>query len=320
MRKLRNVLMLMGIALLGSLATITPSAMNQNWQQYQNTNEIRVDGNNDSKPFMWDGVEYASQDAFNQSGRRCGTYNPTQSEVKAMERDFRTRLAALGEFTPQARVIPVYFHVIQATTTGNTNGRVTDSQISQQMTVLNNAFAPAGISFSLVSVDRTTNNTWYTHTPGSTAESQMKNALRKGGKESLNFYTCGLGGGLLGYATFPSSYASQPKLDGVVCLNTSLPGGTAVPFHLGDTGTHEVGHWAGLFHTFQGGCSTTNDSVSDTPAEQSPASGCPTGRNTCASAGLDPITNFMDYSDDACLTNFSPGQNSRMNSQLATFR
>jgi hypothetical protein len=319
MRKLRNVLMLTGIALLGSLAAITPSAMNQDPQQYKNANEI-IENNNDSKPFVWDGVEYRSQEDFVKSGRRCGTHNPSQTEVKSMEKEFRTRLAALGEFTPQARVIPVYFHVIQATTTGNTTGRVTDSQISQQMTVLNNAFAPAGISFSLISVDRTTNNTWYTHTPGSTAESQMKAALRKGGKNALNFYTCALGGGLLGYATFPSSYASQPTLDGVVCLNTSLPGGTAVPFHLGDTGTHEVGHWAGLFHTFQGGCSTTNDQVSDTPAEQSPASGCPTGRNTCASAGLDPITNFMDYSDDACLTNFSAGQNSRMNSQLATFR
>lgn len=246
---------------------------------------------------------------------RCSTKDLSDIEMAAVE----ARLAS-KVFRPitASHVIPVYWHRIHAS--NGTGGVVTNQQINDQLAVLNAAYAQSTFSFSLASVDDTNNDSWYTTTGGS-SETAMKTALRKGGSNALNIYSNNMGGGLLGWATFPSSYASNPKMDGVVILFSSVPGGTAAPYNLGDTATHEVGHWMGLYHTFQGGCNGSGDGVSDTPAEKSAAYGCPTGRDTCPNkAGLDPITNFMDYTDDACMDRFSAGQNSRMNSMWNSYR
>jgi hypothetical protein len=186
--------------------------------------------------------------------------------------------------------------------------------------VLNEAFAPTGWTFNLVEITRTANNTWYTMGHGSSAEAQAKAALRSGSADDLNIYTANPGGGLLGWATFPSSYVSNPKGDGVVLLYSSLPEGAAAPYNEGDTGTHEVGHWMGLYHTFQGGCSKSGDLVSDTPSERSAAFGCPMGRDTCSGIGFDPIENFMDYTDDRCMFMFSLGQDARMDAAFSAYR
>lgn len=216
-------------------------------------------------------------------------------------------------------VINVYVNVVN----DGVNGNIPDQMVLDQIGVLNAAYSATGWSFQLAApIARVTNPAWYTGCYGA-AGSAMKSALHRGTADDLNLYTCSPSGGILGYATFPADYAASPGLDGVVLLDQSLPGGNAAPYNLGDTATHEVGHWMGLYHTFQGGCSRNGDLVSDTPAEASPAFGCPGGRDSCTGnkyAGLDPIVNFMDYTDDACMFQFSIGQDSRMDQQFSTYR
>lgn len=289
----------------------------------------------DHIPFTLEGRSWVNQRVFVESGLRCGTRPLDEDEARSVEVDLTAHANAKNGNTqgnakpgggsnplPPAvtgGVINVYFHVIKQGT-GIANGDVPDSMITQQINVLNQAFTGTGWSFNRVTTTRTTNSTWYKMQPGSTAEAQAKAALHQGGATDLNVYTASPDGGYLGWATFPWSYSSQPTQDGVVVLYSSLPGGSAAPYNQGDTLTHEIGHWLGLYHTFQGGCSKSGDLVSDTPPERSPAYGCPTGRDSCRGGGFDPIQNFMDYTDDACMFQFTPAQDSRMDSMYSAYR
>jgi hypothetical protein len=256
----------------------------------------------------------------------------TTAQVDAREADLSARLSQLGRkradkaaVAAAAITIPVVVHVIQENST-RAGGNIPDSLITQQIAVLNDSYnggtvggAATAFGFTLTRINRVTNTAWYPIVYGSQTEAQMKAALREGGQGTLNMYLGQLSDDLLGWATFPQR--TLRTSDGVVVLNESLPGGNAEPYDGGDTATHEVGHWLGLYHTFQGGCSGQGDRVADTPAERSPAFGCPVGRDSCASRpGVDPIRNFMDYTEDDCMFEFTAGQATRMLDQWNAFR
>ncbi len=222
--------------------------------------------------------------------------------------------------------VPVYFHVV----TDGAAGALTSTQIAAQMSVLNNTFAAGeggaatGFAFQLAGVTRTNNAAWFYANPGGTREHSMKQALRRGGTNALNLYST-TAGDYLGWAYLPSivTKPGQAYLDGVVFDWESIPGTSttyAGQYDQGETATHEVGHWLNLEHTFFGGCGAKGDFVADTPAQKTPTSGCPAGKDTCRGPGLDPIHNYMDYSFDSCYTEFTAGQVQRMRDAWLFYR
>ncbi|MGH8080646.1 MAG: zinc metalloprotease [Lysobacter sp.] len=259
------------------------------------------------------------------SGLRCGTpsHTPAQRfEVERRLQQFRAQSGwagasaiRLGAGVPKAtKTVPVRFHVV----TGNSNaGNVTDAQIQKQIQVLNAAYSGRGFRFTLAGTDRTRNVTWYNDCERN--EMAMKNALAINPAKNLNIYTCNPPG-LLGFAYLPDQYPESSKVHGVVMTGSSMPGGSASDYNEGDTATHEVGHYLGLEHTFENGCVAPGDYVADTPPQASPSDGCPVGRDSCAGGGLDPIHNFMDYSYDSCMTEFTTDQSIRMQDLVATYK
>ena len=218
--------------------------------------------------------------------------------------------------------VPVYFHVV----TDGSTGSLTSAQISAQMTVLNDNYGGSrtGFSFTVAGVTRTDNAAWFYAGPGGTDEHSMKQALHQGGDNALNLYST-TAGPYLGWAYLPdlTTKPGQAYLDGIVIDWESMPGTSttyAGRYDEGKTVTHETGHWLDLEHTFYGGCNAKGDFVDDTPAEKTPTSGWPIGKDTCSAPGLDPIHNYMDYSYHSCYTEFTAGQVQRMRDAWLLYR
>eukprot|EP00775_Hariotina_reticulata_P011582 gene11582-11726_t len=143
--------------------------------------------------------------------------------------------------------VQVVFHVIH----DGEVGRVPETQLQQQMAVINQAFAASGFFFELLNITYTNNPVWFSNLTdpelgfGST-EREMKQALRVGNSSTLNVYILNLDPlGFLGFAEFPyrtMSRRNSPWLvrDGVVLNYLALPGGGLPLYNLGHTLTHET--------------------------------------------------------------------------------
>ncbi len=136
-----------------------------------------------------------------------------------------------------------------------------------------------------------------------------------------NIWTADISGGILGYAQFPSNSTlpgfnvngGTAQNDGVVIgygtAGSVANPGTAAPYNLGRTLTHEIGHWIGLRHIWGDGGCTVDDFCNDTPTAGGANYG--TAQNTsCSSA--DQVENYMDYTDDVVMDIFTADQVSRI--------
>jgi len=253
-------------------------------------------------------------------GRKCGTHVRTENEMAKVAEAMKNWTANNGNMIERKTVnIRTYWNTI--TSGSGSEGAISNVVVRESISILNAAFSPH-FSFTLNDADIITipKRSYWDLGIDSKEEKQMKSELRKGGCGALNIYSTKTVGAL-GWAYFPDGCANSQRDDGIVILHTSVPGGTGAPYDEGDTLTHEVGHWLGLYHTFQGGCNGQGDMVADTPAVANPNYGCPV-KDSCPNDGLgkDQVQNFMDYSDDSCMIEFTGGQFERMNTQWDVYR
>lgn len=307
----------------------------------------------------------------NAQNNRCGTDAYIQS-LDAQDAQYYINRQDLQDFTQQLTgtdpiyraasivVVPVVFHVLYANTIQN----ISTARIMEQLDVLNddyarmnadttntsNIFIPVaantGIQFCLAQRDpngaattgiiRTSTNV-SCFGNGGTLPTSVDPIWNR--NKYLNIYILNACSGLLGWAQLPGGSAAT---DAVNVLYSSVGGpnnpGTANPYHLGRTATHEVGHWFNLQHTFSGGCSGTNanncstagDYCCDTPPTAGSNFGCPTNQNSCAETNpfpppytsnvIDQVENYMDYTDDPCMNLFTLNQAARMNAAITGAR
>jgi len=263
--------------------------------------------------------------------RRCGTHAPAPPVRQRLERAIAVRRARESAFAPagggdqqggggggggggvRTIEVPTYVTIVLREdgrgSAPDPSTLVSDAAVHAQLDALNKAYgstpgSPVRWTFALKALSRVKGGG---DMCDQKAEARLKGERRRGGPGALNLYFADLSEcGLLGFSSWPWDMAAKGEAaDGVVIHYDTLPGGTYKPYNRGFTTIHETGHWYGLYHTFQNGCTGAGDSVEDTPFVATPTEGCPKARDTCSQPGGDPVANPMDYTDDACMEGFS---------------
>ncbi len=295
--------------------------------------------------------DYLTSQEFRDAGGRCGVDRPIHPALALVQTDCDGDSTTISSmYAPdQTFVIQVVFHIVTNTSGA---GTVDDAHVQSQIDIMNEDYQAianshgadgtnAKVKFVLArfdpqgnpttGIDRVTNNSYFTE--GHSGSSPMKTALHWDTTRYLNIYSNDLDSqGLLGYATFPFESAGQP-VDGVVLAYQSVGLNPAyAPYDLGASATHEVGHYLGLYHTFQGpqasndGCAGSSDPyqqgdlLADTPKEGSANYDCAPIASGCVSGEMSPIENYMDYSKDSCMTKFTSEQADRIRCSIITYR
>lgn len=232
----------------------------------------------------------------------------------------------------QIIIIPVVVHVVYNNSTQN----ISSDQIRSQIAVLNKDYrklnadianipaafrslaADSRIEFRLAAIDPSGLPTegitrQHTDVPVFELDEKIKSFLSGGTDpwprdQYLNIWTANLTSGILGYASSPGCVAQK---DGVV-ISYDVFGSTAnvrSPYNRGRTAVHEIGHWLGLKHIW-GDKACGDDGIADTPPQEGPTRGCPSGIiSTCTSGALGNMyMNFMDFTNDDCVNMFTAGQ------------
>jgi hypothetical protein len=296
----------------------------------------------------------AEQSSLEMTSRRCGTENRQMREiltgpwlVAAPSDCSSSATNPTSDYDPSVLYrIPVVVHIIMDDSC--TVGAISDELVQSQINILNEDFLALATTngangtdfqafFYLATADvngsrttgitRSCNSSWYDDL-GAYYDNLAWDPHR-----FLNIYT-NSAGGFLGYVPFlpadnNGAFVGRAS-DRVVVLwsafGRNAPGGP--PYDQGRTLTHEVGHYLGLEHTFAPmnqctsataeACYGDGDLICDTAVEQAPNWGCPVGTESCGS--LDPISNYMDYTADLCMEQFTLEQTRRGRCTLQHFR
>jgi len=258
--------------------------------------------------------EFKDEKEFAREGRRgCATKNFRQSTIDKIEAETHRIASYEGNW-----VIPINFvHVVQ-------NGKtISQEQRDAQIEILNNTFRSANIQFKQSLVTNIYEDKFKNLEPNSRLEQELKRRFGKNPDNFLNFYTSSLRSGLLGWATFPFDKQRRKFMDGVIMWSETLPMGSGHPYNKGMTASHEVGHWLGLYHTFQGGCNGVGDDICDTVAHAKPNYGKPEPNrryNACSPNEFDPVHNIMNYVDDDWMKELTQMQIERVKRNMKTYR